>query len=320
MIILVTGGAGTMGRSVVRDLLAHDFAVRVLDRNTEGLEEIEHPSLQVITGDIRDQSKVKDALQGVEIVYHLAESFSQNPYEVLDTDIGGNLNMLTAAAVSGIKHFLFVSTHRIYGRPQYLPIDEEHPLHPEESGRAVYAMAKIANEKMCLAFWQERNLPVTIFRPWWSFGPNIRGQILRNMIDAALGEKTIRVPEHAGGDFVHNDDAALALRMATLKAPAYGEAFNLTSGIFITWRELAGIVLGLTASSSRLEIISESQRGGDPLGGTDPSVYYECRLDIDKSKRLIGYQPQYDPVRAKDLLREAIGRLVQVRKGNMKAL
>ncbi|MFH0847534.1 MAG: SDR family NAD(P)-dependent oxidoreductase [Chloroflexota bacterium] len=314
MKVLVTGGAGTLGRSVVKDLLAHDFAVRVLDRNTEGLKEMEHPSLEVISGDIRDQSKIRETLNGVEIIYHLAETYSSDPYEVLDTDIKGNLNLLTAAAESGIKHFLFVSSHRVYGRPRYLPIDEEHPLHPEESGRAVYAAAKIANEKMCLAFWKERNLPVTIFRPWWSFSPNIRGQILRNMIDAALKGEVIRVPEHTGGNFVHNDDAALAMRLAVLKIQAYGEAFNLTSGVFITWRELAGIVVGLTASPSRLEIIPESERAGDPLGGTDPSVYYECRLDIDKSKRLIGYQPQHNPTRVKELLKETIERLVQARK------
>ena len=314
MKILVTGGAGTLGRNVVKDLLAHDFAVRVLDRNVEGLSGIEHSSLEIITGDIRDQAKVNETLAGVEVVYHLAESFSPDPYEVLDTDIKGNLNMLIAASETGVRHFLFASTHRVYGRPRYLPIDEEHPLHPEESGRAIYAAAKIANEKMCLAYWKEHNLPVTIFRLWWSFSPNIRGQILRNMIDAALRGEVIRVPEHTGGNFVHNDDAALAFRMATLKTQAYGEAFNLTSGMFITWRELAEIVLELTTSPSKLEIISESERAGDPLGGTDISVYYECRLDIGKAKRLIGYQPQHDPIKVKTLLRDTIERLVQARK------
>jgi nucleoside-diphosphate-sugar epimerase len=308
---LITGGAGTMGRSLVKELLNHDFTVRVLDKNAERLKEITSPSLELTSGGIEDTATVKRAVSDAEVIYHLADTFSSDPYEVLDIDIRGNLNLLNAASELGIRHFIFTSTHRVYGRPRYLPIDEEHPLHPDESGRAVYGAAKTANEKLCLAFWRGQKLPVTIFRPWWSFSPNIRGKILRNMIDAALSGLPLNVPERTGGNFVHNDDAALAFRLAARNEAAYGEAFNLTSGVFVTWRELAEMVLELTGSSSELKFITEKDCRQDPLAGVDPSVYYECRLDISKAKRLIGYWPRHEPARLMELLRETVGRLVQ---------
>ncbi len=314
MKVLVTGGAGSIGSSLVSDLLAHGFEVRVLDKTRGVLADLDNPALEIIEGGIEDLRTVNEAVSGIEVVYHLAETFSANPDEVLDIDVKGNLNLLTAATEHGVKHYLFASTHRVYGRPRQLPIDEEHPLHPEESGRAIYAAAKVANEKLCLAFWEERQLPVTIFRPWWSFSPAIRGRILRNMVDAALKGETLRVPEKSGGSFLHNDDAALAFRLATLNSQAYGQAFNLTSGVFTTWRELAEVVLELADSSSRLEFISEDERSGDPLAGSDRSVYYHCQLDISKARRLIGYQPGYRPGEVKSLLKETISRLVQARK------
>jgi len=317
MKILVTGGSGFIGRTVVSDLLAHNFAVRVLDKTREGLTEIKDPSLELIQGGIEDPEKVQEAVTGVEVIFHLAETFSANPYEVLDIDIRGNLNLLKAATEHGVKHFLFASTHRVYGRPRYLPIDEEHPLHPEESGRALYATAKLANEKLCLIYFQEHNLPVTIFRFWWSFAHKIGGKVLRSMIDTALRGEPIIVPEQAGGNFLHNDDAALAFRKATLNSLAYGETFNISSGTFTSWVELAELVLEVTDSSSRLELIPKGERGEEPIMGTDHSIYYECNLDISKAERLMGYKPRYDPQDIKGLLREAIKDLVLTRKKGM---
>lgn len=314
MKVLVTGGAGSIGRSVVKELLANDYTVRVLDKTVGSLTDIKDSALELTIGGIEDPGKVVAAISGVEVVYHLAETFSSNPYEVLNVDIRGNLNLLNQAVEHNVRHFLFASTHRVYGRPRYLPIDEEHPLHPEESGRALYGAAKVANEKLCLGYWFEHGLPVTIMRPWWSFGEYIRGKIMRNMVDIALKGEAIRLPEKSGGNFVHNDDAARAFHLATGNNQAYGQAFNLTSGPFITWRELAEIVLGQTNSSSRLEFISQEERAGDPLSGADRSVYYECRLDASKAERLIGYRSQFEERQLKELLAETIGRLVQRRR------
>ena len=314
MRILVTGGAGAIGSSVVNDLLAHDFAVRVLDKTREALTGLENPALEIVEGGIEDQETVRQAMQDVDVIYHLAETFSSRPGEVLDVDVMGNVNLLETATEYGIKHFLFTSTHRVYGSPRYEPVNEEHPLHPEESGRALYAIFKLANEKLCLSYWRERNLPVTIFRFWWSFSHDIGGKALRTLIDTALEGKTIVIPEKAGGNFLHNDDAAGAFRRATLNDRTYGEVFNLSSGTFTTWQEIAGLVCELTDSSSQLKLIPQEEWRGDTSFDTDRSIPNECNLDIGKAERLMGFKPEYTPGEVQSLFREALNRLVLAKK------
>ena len=310
---LVTGGAGTMGRNLVEHLLEHEFEVRVLDNAPEKIEDIQHPRLDVVNGSIADLDTVREAVDGTDVIYHLAESFSSDPYVCMETDIGGNINLLTSATASGTKHFLFVSTHRVYGRPRRTPVDEDHPCHPEESGRPLYGAVKLGNEKLCLAWWRQHGLPVSMFRPWWSFYPAIRGKILRNMVDIALRDETIHVPGKAGGSFIHNDDAALCLRMASLNEKTFGEAFNLVSGIYITWQDLAQMVLDM-CGSGKVAPITQADMEKDPLGGGDESVYYECRMDERKAERTIGYRPQFDADELRSQMREAIGKVVAERR------
>ncbi|MFC1983470.1 NAD-dependent epimerase/dehydratase family protein [Chloroflexota bacterium] len=314
MRVLVTGGAGFIGRSMVDDLLAHGFEVRVLDKTKGNLTELVNPALEIIEGGIEDQETVQQVMTDVDIICHLAETFSSHLGEVLDIDVKGNVNLLEAATKCDIKHFLFASTHRVYGKPRYLPVDEEHPLHPEESGRALYAIFKLANEKLCLSYWWEHGLPVTIFRFWWAFSHEIGGRALRTAIDTALEGQPITVPEKAGGNFLHNDDAANAFRLAMLNEKAYGEIFNLSSGTFTTWQELAEFACELTKSSSQIKLIPKEAWKGNTTIGTDKSIPYECNLDISKAERLTGYKPKYSPSEVKSLLREAINRLVLTRK------
>ncbi|MDD5083283.1 MAG: NAD-dependent epimerase/dehydratase family protein [Dehalococcoidales bacterium] len=314
MKVLVTGGAGFIGRSLVDDLLANGIEVRVLDKAEGALATIDNPALEIAEGSTEDPETVHQAVEGVTVIYHLAETFSSRPREILDIDIQGNINLLEAAAKNGIEHFLFASTHRVYGKPRYLPVDEEHPLHPEESGRALHAIFKLANEKLCLTYWQEHRLPVTIFRFWWSFSQDIGGKALRTLIDTALAEEPIIIPEKAGGNFLHNDDATAAFRLATLNDAAYGQTFNLSSGTFTTWQELAKTVCRLTGSSSRIELVPQDEWQNNSLISIDRSITYECDLDISKIRRLIGYKPGYSPSEVADRLTEAVTRLVLTRK------
>jgi len=303
-----------MGSSIVRDFVARGVEVRVLDKTKGALAELRAPNLQIVEGRIEDREAVQQAMEKVDIVYHLAESYSSQPYEVLDTDVKGNVNLLEAAAEHGIKHFLFTSTHRVYGRPRYSPVNEEHPLNPEESGRALYAICKLTNEKLCLRYYREHSLPISVFRLWWAFSSEIGGRALRNVIDTALKGAPIRIPEEAGGNFLHNDDLVRVFRSATLESKAYGEVFNVSSGAFISWQELAQLACELTDSSSQLELVPQESWTGDVSIGDDRSIPYICDLDISKAERLIGYRPKYSPQELRGLLREAVKRLVLARK------
>ncbi|MBW2037922.1 MAG: hypothetical protein JRI41_10715, partial [Deltaproteobacteria bacterium] len=125
----------------------------------------------------------------------------------------------------------------------------------------------------------------------------------------------IKIPEQAGGNFLHNDDAAFAFRQSTLNSLAYGEIFNISSGTFTTWRELAELILELTDSCSQIELIPRREQKEATMIWADRSIEYECNLDISKAERLIGYKTLYGPQKVKSLLREAMKGLILTRKG-----
>lgn len=313
---LVTGAAGFTGRPLVDDLLARGIEVKALDKTIEALAELKNPALELIEGGIEDLKVVQQATKDVDVVYHLAETFSSSPYEVLDVDIKGIVNLLETAVEYGVKHFLFASTHRVYGKPRYIPMDEEHPLHPEESRRPMYSISKLAREQICLTYWQERELPVTVLRWWWSVDPTqpMQGKVLRAIVDNALKGEPIRLPDKGGGDFFLNEDATRAFQVATLNQKGYGQIFNMSSGAYVTWLDLANVVLELTGSSSRLEPIPANEWKGDPAITMDTSLPFECNLDINKAERLIGYKPKYRPQEVRNMLKDSTKKLVEVRK------
>lgn len=316
MKILVTGGAGLIGRNLVDDLLAREVEVGVFDKAARELAELKSPALEIIEGGIEDQPAIQRAVKNVDVIYHLAESFSSVAHEILDIDIKGMVNLLEAAVEYKVNHFLFVSTHRVYGKPRYTPMDEEHPLHPEESRRPLYSISKLTREQLCLTYWREHGLPVTIFRWYYSVDPDraMQGRALTTLIDTALKGAPIRVPEKGGGDFFLNDDVVHAFRLATLNDKAYGETFNLSSGTYVTWRQLAELVCELANSSSRLELIPAEEWKGDASFSSDTTLPYECRLDISKAERLMGYKPRNSPQEVLGSVRQSANRLVLARK------
>ena len=316
MRILVTGGAGFIGRSLVDDLLARGVEARVFDKTMAGLAELKNPALELIEGGIEDKQAVQRAVKDIDVIYHLAETFSSDPYEIFDIDVKGTVNLLESAVEYGVKHFLFVSTHRVCGKPRYVPIDEEHPLHPEESRRPLYSVSKLTREQLCLTYWREHGLPATIFRWFYSVHPDraLQGRALTTLVDSSLKGEPIRVPEKGGGNFFLTDDTVHAFRLATLNDKAYGEVFNLSSGTYTTWREVAGLICELANSSSRLELIPAEEWRGDASFSSDPTLSYEYNLDISKAERLIGYKSKYSPQEVMSSLRESTNRLILTRK------
>jgi nucleoside-diphosphate-sugar epimerase len=313
---LVTGGAGFVGMSLVNDLLARSIEVRVLDKARGDLDALRSPALEVVEAGIEDPKAVSRAAKGIDVIYHLAETFSSDPYEIIDVDIRGNVNLLESAVENGVKHFFFVSTHRVYGKPRYVPMDEEHPLRPEESRRPMYSVSKLAREQLCLTFWRERGLPATIFRWFYSISPDraLQGRALTTLIDSVIRNEPIRVPGRGGGDFFLVDDAVLASRLATLNERTYGETFNLTSGLYVSWREIAEMVCELATSTSTLESIAAEEWKGSASFSSDPTLSFECALDIGKAERLMGYGPRHSQQEVMDSLRESADLLVQARK------
>lgn len=178
--VLVTGADGFIGSHLVEELLKEGYKVRAfvyynsfnswgwLDTLPKGiLNEIE-----VFTGDIRDPNGVKESMKGIDEVYHLAALIAipfsyHSPDSYVDTNIKGTLNVLQAARDLGTSRILVTSTSEVYGTAQYVPIDEKHPY----QGQSPYSATKIGADRIAESFYRSFEMPITIVRPFNTYGP-----------------------------------------------------------------------------------------------------------------------------------------------------
>lgn len=178
--VLVTGADGFIGSHLVELLLEKGYEVRAFvyynSFNTWGwldtFSKEQLDKIDIFTGDIRDPNGVREAMKGIDVVYHLAAligiPFSyHSPDSYVDTNIKGTLNVLQAARDQKVERLVVTSTSEVYGTALYVPIDEDHPL----QGQSPYSASKIGADKMAESFYLSFGLPVTIVRPFNTYGP-----------------------------------------------------------------------------------------------------------------------------------------------------
>jgi len=301
MKFLITGGAGSVGQTLTSSLLQKGHPVRVLDKRADLLQSLGHKDLELIAGEIEDQPTVKEAVNGIDVIVHLAWSFSDDPMELLTGDLKGHILLLDAAVAEKISHFFYASTAVVYGKPIKSPITEEDSCLVEEARKPFYGIAKLAAEKLSLAYFTTKGLPVTIFRFWWAYGEEIGGRHLRDLIKLALAGEPLRVPEGAGGSFLHLDDFTNATLLAAQKQNTFGEIFNLST-LYLSWEEVARMIIEMTHSSSPLEVIP----AGEWRGPTFLSDIWE--LSAEKAERLFAYRSTLPVPLARQRLKEAIAK------------
>lgn len=179
-IILVTGADGFIGSHLVEELVKKGYRVRAFvfynSFNSWGwldtLDKSIMDSVEIFQGDIRDPHGVKVAMQGVDAVFHLAALIAipfsyHSPDAYVDTNIKGTLNVLQAARELGNVRTLVTSTSEVYGTAQYVPIDEKHPF----QGQSPYSATKIGADRLAESFYRSFGLPVSIVRPFNTYGP-----------------------------------------------------------------------------------------------------------------------------------------------------
>jgi UDP-glucose 4-epimerase len=254
MKFLITGGAGSVGQALTLSFLEKGHSVRVLDKKADQLQSFEHKNLELIKGEVDDFSVVNGAVKGIDIIVHLAWSFSDDPIELLGNDLKGHVLLLDAAVTEKVSHFFYTSTAIVYGKPLKPFITEEDSCLVEEARKPFYGIAKLTAEKLSLAYFKNKGLPVTIFRFWWSYGEEIGGRHLRDLIKLAQAGDPLMVPESAGGSFLHVDDLTNAILLALQRPKTFGEIFNLST-LFLSWEEVARIIIEVTNSFSPLEVI-----------------------------------------------------------------
>ena len=202
--ILVTGAGGFIGSHLTELLVREGFDVRAfVHYNSLGswgwidsFPEEEKKNIEVFSGDIRDPNGVRDALRGCDAVFHLAALIAipfsyHSPDTYVDTNIKGTLNVLQAARDLGTSRVLVTSTSEVYGTAQYVPIDEKHPY----QGQSPYSATKIGADRLAESFYRSFDLPVTIVRPFNTYGPrqSARAVIPTIITQLLAGRQEIRL-------------------------------------------------------------------------------------------------------------------------------
>ncbi|MEP0986286.1 NAD-dependent 4,6-dehydratase LegB [Ekhidna sp.] len=207
-IVLVTGADGFIGSHLVEHLVDNDQKVRAFcyynSFNSWGwldtLDKSKLDQVEIFTGDIRDPNGVREAMKGVDVVYHLAALIAipfsyHSPDSYVDTNIKGTLNVVQAARDFNIERILVTSTSEVYGTAQFVPITEEHPKQPQSP----YSATKIGADSIADSFYRSFDLPITIVRPFNTYGPRqsaraviptIISQLLSGANEIKLGDVT----------------------------------------------------------------------------------------------------------------------------------
>lgn len=206
--VLVTGADGFIGSHLVERLLEEGSNVKAFvyynSFNSWGwLDSLPKETLskiEIFSGDIRDPNGVRTAMKGTDIVFHLAALIAipfsyHSPDSYIDTNVKGTLNIVQAAKDLGIERVLVTSTSEVYGTAQYIPIDEKHPRQPQSP----YSASKIGADCIAESFYRSFNLPLTIVRPFNTYGPRqsaraviptIISQLLNGKTEIKLGDLT----------------------------------------------------------------------------------------------------------------------------------
>ncbi len=285
---------------MVPALLARGHSVVALDKELGAFQTLPHPGLRLVRGAVEDATAMAEACGETEAIIHLAWSFSDDPRVLLDQDLRGHLLLLDAARVARAKHFIYTSTAVVYGKPFRVPIDEEHPLRVLEARKPAYGMAKEFAEKLTLLAGRT-GLPATILRFWWVFGEEIGGRHLREMLHTAAGGNALSVPGECGGSFLSMEDFSQGVDLILLSPRSFNQVFNLSS-LYVTWEEVAQMVVEVTRSSARLEVVPVEEWKG--------AVFLADRWELDdrKIREKLGFKPTRDPVGVREALRRAIAR------------
>lgn len=287
--VLVTGGAGFIGSTLVTMLLEHGYHVRVLDNLSVGSEEAMAEAIasgaELRVGDIRDTAAVAEAMTGMGAVVHLAAHTSvidsqTQPEHDFDVNVNGTLNLLLAARAAGVRRFVFASSNAPIGE-NTPPIDESKPARP----LSPYGAAKLAGEGYCSAFWGSYGMGTVILRFANVYGPRSthKGSVVAKFIKDAMatGELTIYGDGEQTRDFIYVDDLCRAV-IASLESECGGETFQIATGVETNVNELAGRLQALLPDY-RLRIRHVEQRAGEIIKN------YSA---IDKAARVLGWEPQ----------------------------
>ena len=288
--VLVTGAGGFIGSHLVERLLKEGARVRAFvrytSRNDPGLlrqlsaEDLAR--IEMVGGDLRDSHAILQAVRGCEVVFHLGALISipysyYHPGEVVETNVMGTLNVLTACKEAGVGRLVHTSTSEVYGTARQAPIDESHPL----QGQSPYSASKIGADKLAESFACAYNLPVVTVRPFNTYGPRQSGRaVIPTIITQALALDAIRLGNlDTTRDFTYVSDTVNGFIRAGEAGGVDGQAFNLGSGQEIRVGDLAQKIVQIIGRNVEVQVDAQRLR---------PERSEVLRLISDNRKALAG--------------------------------
>jgi NAD dependent epimerase/dehydratase len=293
---LVTGADGFIGSHLVEMLVKEGYKVRALalynSFNDWGwLETIScKDQVEVITGDIRDPFLCKEITKGVDIVFHLAALIAipysyVAPMSYVDTNVNGTVNMCKAAMENGVKKFIHTSTSETYGTALYIPINEQHPMQPQSP----YSASKIAADAMAMSFYHSAEFPLTIARPFNTYGPrqSARAVIPTIISQIASGMKEIKIGDLTPTrDFNYVEDTCRGFCLLAQSQEALGKSVNIGSNFEISIEDTLNLIKQIMGKD--IKFILDDKR-------IRPAKSEVQRLWCDNTliKKLTGFEPKY---------------------------
>ncbi|MDP2116801.1 MAG: NAD-dependent 4,6-dehydratase LegB [Brevundimonas sp.] len=296
--ILVTGADGFIGSHLVEHLVAQGCDVRAfvyynsfnswgwLDQSTSAVRE----SIDVFAGDIRDPHGVRVAMKDCDVVLHLAALIAipysyHSPDTYVDTNVKGTLNVVQAARDLGVQRVVHTSTSEVYGTARFVPITEEHPL----QGQSPYSASKIGSDQMALSFHAAFDTPVSVIRPFNTYGPrqSARAVIPTIITQIAAGAREIKLGAvHPTRDFNYVSDTVRGFLAIAECDAAVGQVVNVGSNYEVSIGDTAKLIAEVMGVEIRL--VTDDQR-------MRPSASEVERLwaDNQKAKTLANWEPDY---------------------------
>ena len=297
MRVLVTGSDGFIGSHLVEELVRRGYDVRAfvmynsfnswgwLDKCASDVKE----KFEVFQGDIRDPNGVRQAITGCDVVLHLAALIAipfsyHSPDSYVDTNIKGTLNILQAAREKNVR-VIHTSTSEVYGTAEFVPITELHPL----KGQSPYSATKIAADQLAFSFYSSFELPVTIIRPFNTYGPrqSSRAVIPTIISQIASGAENIKLGSvHPTRDFNFVEDTVEGFIASINSVDAYGEVINLGSNFEISIADTALMIANIMNKDVNVGMDDIRLR-------PEKSEVERLWADNKKAKSLLGWEPNF---------------------------
>ncbi|MEN4017085.1 MAG: NAD-dependent 4,6-dehydratase LegB [Methanobacterium sp.] len=294
--VLITGAGGFIGSHLTEyliDLGADVKAfVRYNSRNDwgmlESLPKEKIDLIEVINGDLRDSDAIRYATRDVSVIFHLGSLIAIpysyiHPRETVETNVMGTLNVLTAAKDLNVDKVVHTSTSEVYGTAKYVPIDEDHPL----QGQSPYSASKIGADKIAESFYRSYELPVSVIRPFNTYGPRQSARaVIPTIITQALKSNKISLGSlYPTRDYTHVQDTVEGFVKVAESSKSIGEVINIGSNFEISIKDLAWKIFDIM--EKEVKIASDSPR----VRPKDSEVE-RLWCDNAKAKNILGWEPE----------------------------